>query len=213
MFFSQGFIFIEKDFWFNLNPSENLMTRYSVLDALSKDEGYKQSYLDRDGVISREVKRYEELSEEERQENIEIIRKLEEQLSENEKIAAREIRRDVIVFHELGHCDLDRGHEIINPSIMNYDTTALIINEAIKRQECEEDRSFMEAIEECRSIDIEVSYANLIQELFSTHEEEESMSPIRLNLEAARLLYQEIYQHMQIYADAIDYEVQNNAAD
>ena len=211
--FLREFIFINRDFWFTLNPSEVLVLRYSILESLSKDGTYQQSFMDRDGSISRVVKKYEELSGEEKQERIETIQRLEEKLSEDEKIAARQIRRELLLFHELGHCDLDRGHEMINPSIMNYDTLNLIENdEAIKKEECQEDLPFMEAIKECREFDIEVSYINLIQELFSV-QQEEGMSLIKLNPSAARLLYEEAYQHMQMYADAIDYEVQNNLDD
>ena len=210
-FFPQRFIFIDKDFWFTLNPSENLVWQYSILDAFSKDGTYQQSSMDRDGSISRMVKRYEELLEEERQEDIKTTQRLEEKLSEDEKIAARHLRRELLLFHELGHCDLYRDHEMINPSIMNYETTTLIRYETIKKEECQEDLPFMEAIKECRSIDIEVSYTNLIQELFSTQQED--MSLIKLNPKAARLLYQETFQHMQMYTNAIDHEVQNNWTD
>ena len=212
-FSPERFIFIDRDFWFALNHSENLEWQYSILDSLSKDGTYQQSSIDRDGSISREVKRYEELSEEKRQENIETIQRLEETLSDDEKIAARQLRRELLLFHELGHCDLDRDHEMINSSIMNYGTTALIRNEAIKKKECDEDLLYMDATEECRTVNIELSYAKLIEELFSTQQEEEDVSLIKPNPEAVRLLYQETYQRMQMYTDAIDYEVQNNWSD
>ena len=214
--FLQEFIFIDRDFWFTLNPSESLILEYSILEAFSKDGTYQQSSMDRDGSISRIVKRYEELSEEERQEEIEKIQRLEEKLSEDEKIAARQLRRELVLFHELGHCDLYRGHKIINPSIMNYGTVRLIgVDEAIKKEECEESLPFMQAIEECRMVDIEVSYANLIQELFSTQKEEDmsDMNLIKLNPEAAHLLYRETFQNLQMYTNAIDHEVQNNWTD
>ena len=213
MCFLGEFIFIDKDSWFNLNPSENLVLRYSILEGLSKDGTYKQSSMDRDGSISRTVERYEELSEEERQERIETAQRLEEKLSEDEKIAAREIRRELLLLHELGHCDLYRGHEMINSSIMNYDTLNFMYSEVMKKEECQEDLPFMTATEECRRSDIEVSYINLIQELFSTQEEEEGMNPIKPNPEATRSLYQEIFQYIQMYTNIIDHEAQNDWTD
>ncbi len=210
MCFLREFIFIDRDFWFTLNPSEDLILRYSILKGFSEDGTYQQSSKNIDGSISREVERYEELSEEERQERIEIIQRLEEKLSEDEKIAARQLRRELILFHELGHCDLGRDHEIISHSIMSYETVSLIgNNQAIKKEECPEDLSFEKAMEECRMFDIEVSYYNLIQKLFST-QPQKGMSPLKLNPEAARLLYQETFQYMQMYTNAIDHEVQNN---
>ena len=202
------FIFIDKDYWLNASLTDILSSTYSKYDLLSDGTiEYKNSILkiDTTGIES-----YQKLSEEDKQDQIDIMRELEANLSIEEKVQARKLRREILLFHELGHCDLNLGHEINTASIMNYATLGLLRKEAIKEKRCPEEGLYMEAVEKCASIDLEASYANLIQELFLPPQNISKIPPIRLNPEAQRLFYQEALQYMEIYTQAIDPNVERS---
>ena len=115
------FVFINIRYWSTTNSRIILdkQTHHLILD----------SYASGDILLSNTSPRwhldgnaYRKMSYEERnfykQESIMLEKQREERLSDMQKFARRDFLRHIDLFHELGHCDLNRGHEDHNDSIM-----------------------------------------------------------------------------------------------
>ena len=99
---------------------------------------------------------YKRMSNEERnlykQEFVRSEEQKEERLSYTEKLVRRDFFRRIDLFHELGHCDLNRGHEDHNHSIMGRKFVSHI-NRIVS--------------EEYPYIDLDDFFDSLMDELFS----------------------------------------------
>ncbi len=120
------FVFINIRYWSTTNSRIILdrQTHHLILDryangGLLLSNTSPRWYLDGNA--------YRKLSYEERifykQESTILEEQREERLSDMQKLARRDFLRHIDLFHELGHCDLNRGHENHNDSIMGKSFT------------------------------------------------------------------------------------------
>ena len=133
--FGYGFklILINRKAWFSLSISEIESMNQAYLDRyVNEDISYK--YIPRDELdpgLTKQINDYKKLSDKDKKKIIEDMKQEESEFTRIKKIQIRDWRRKVLLFHELGHCDLNRKHlygtlekrasSSIMDSIMDYD--------------------------------------------------------------------------------------------
>ena len=116
-------IFVNNIIWTN-HTSNKMREMFSVFDSIVEEIGRNASASEVFDILpSEDLLAYFYISNEERNEMKEDIIKREKQrdaaLSNEEKQARDHFLRKLLLFHELGHCDLQRDHEETVDSIMN----------------------------------------------------------------------------------------------
>ena len=117
-----NFIFIEENAWFNPLPSE-IDSMFSLLDDYSNGvinqlpDAFRELWLD-----------YKSMSDEEErvQWRARYVRSVEARFSDEERLALKDISKHINLFHELGHCDFNLGHDERKLAIMNKNSNAVL---------------------------------------------------------------------------------------
>ena len=147
-------ILINRKVWFSFSLSEIESMNHAHLDRYA-NEDISYRYIrrdDHDPALTKRINYYRQLSDEYKKGIIEDLKREESKFSPIDNINIRNWRRKILLFHELGHCDLNREHlygtiEKKVPSIMDYDVMDSMNRMSLDRYSTI-DNAFEELIEE-----------------------------------------------------------------